>query len=206
MPLLNKLTYHKVPPWRDAQLFLVICEGERREFQYFNYFDGVSRRLKIIAIPNDSGQSAPKHLQMNAEETVQKYDDGGIYELWVVMDVDNWKQKDLHDMQSFCKAKNNWSIAISNPCFEVWLYFHFEKTLPIIERLNQCKTWKKVVDKLGNSGFDSVYHPTLLATAIQNAKSNYEGEGYFPKVGSTQVFRLGEKIYELVKDILRNYE
>lgn len=74
------------------------------------------------------------------------------------------------------------------------------------DRLNQCKTWKRVVDKLGNSGFDSDYHPTLLVKAIQNAGSNYENEGYFPKVGSTQVYKLGEEIYKLVKDVLSDFE
>lgn len=205
MPLLNKLKYTKKKPWRDAKLFLVICEGERREYQYFNYFDGLSRQLKIIPIPNDKGQSAPKHLQLNAEKAVQEYDDGGDYELWIVMDVDRWKDKDLHDIQIFCNEKSNWSVAISNPCFEVWLYFHFEKKSLETNRLNQCKTWKGVVDKLGNSGFDSAYHPTLLAAAVQNAQSNYENEGYFPKVGSTQVHLLGEKIYQLVKDVLDKY-
>ncbi len=205
MPLLNKLKYKKKKPWRDAKLFLIICEGERREFQYFNYFDGLSRQLKIIPIPNCEGKSAPKHLQVNAEKAVQEFDDGGDYELWIVMDVDAWKKQDLHDIQTFCNEKN-WSVAISNPCFEVWLYFHFEKKQLEADRLNQCKTWKGIVNTLGNSGFDSAYHPALLATAIQNAQSNYDDEGYFPKVSSTQVYRLGEKIYPLVKDVLTNYQ
>ena len=206
MPLLNKLKYKKKKPWRDAKLFLVICEGERREYQYFNFFDGLSRQLKIISIPNHEGKSAPKHLQINAEKAVQDFDDGGDYELWIVMDVDAWKDKDLHDIQTFCNQKSNWAVAISNPCFEVWLYSHFEKQLLTSNRLNQCKTWKREVDQLGNSGFDSAYHPSLLATAIQNAKSNYNGKGYFPEVGSTQVYLLGEKIYPLVKDILNEHE
>ncbi|MGB0862495.1 MAG: RloB family protein [Saprospiraceae bacterium] len=205
MPLLNKLKYQKVAPWRDAKLFLIICEGERREVQYFNYFDGLSRRLKVIAIPNESGKSAPKHLQTNAEKAAREYEDGGEYELWVAMDMDKWQAKDLHDIQSFCNEKG-WSTAFSNPCFEVWLYFHFEKKSLTAKALHQCKTWKQVVDKLGNSGFDSAYHPNLIEAAIQNSKYNYEGDGYFPKVGSTQIHGLGEQIYELVKDVLNDFE
>lgn len=205
MPMLSKLKYKKVRAWRDAKLFLVICEGERRESQYFNFFDGLSRRLKIIAVPNQEGQSAPQHLQVNAEKAVKNYDDGGEYELWIVMDVDRWKPKQLHDIQSFCDEKN-WSIAVSNPCFEVWLYFHFENKLPVDARLNQCKTWKQLVNKIEQGGFDSDYHPTLLSTAIQNAKSNYKGIGYFPDVGSTQIYLLGEKINELVGDVLNEYQ
>lgn len=205
MPLLNKLKYSKKKPWRDAKLFLVICEGERREYQYFNYFDGLSRKLKIISVPNNEGKSAPKHLQVNAERAAQEFDDGGDYELWIVMDVDVWKDKDLHELQTFCSEKS-WFVAISNPCFEVWLYFHFEKTGLEANHLNRCKTWKVEVDKLGNSGFDSAYHPALLATAIQNAKANYSEGGYFPSVGSTQIYRLGEKIYQLVEDVLKDYE
>jgi hypothetical protein len=205
MALLNKLKYRKKSPWRDAKLFLVICEGERREVQYFEYFDGLSRQLKVIPIPNEAGKSAPKHLQVNAEKAAEIYEDGGEYELWIAMDMDKWQQKDLHEIKSFCDEKD-WSIAFSNPCFEVWLYFHFEKKVLTTERLNQCKTWKQVVDKLGNSGFDSAYHPNLIKNAVENAKENYEAEGYFPKVSSTQIHILGERIYELVKDELNYFE
>ena len=93
MPLLSKLKYNKVQAWRDAKLFIVICEGERQEYQYFNYFDGLSRRLKVIPVPNESGKGAPQHLQLNAEKAVQELYDGGIYELWIVMDVDRWDTK-----------------------------------------------------------------------------------------------------------------
>ena len=216
MALLNKLNYRKKSPWRDAKLFLIICEGKDREVDYFEYFDGLSRQLKVIPIPNEAGKSAPKHLQVNAEKAAKSYEDGGEYELWIAMDIDKWEQKDLHEIKSFCDEKD-WSIAFSNPCFEVWLYFHFEKKALTKEGLNeyrtlrrkllnQCKTWKHVVDKLGNSGFDSAYHPNLIKKAVENAKENYEAEGYFPKVGSTQIHILGERIYQLVKDELNDFE
>lgn len=206
MPLLNKLTYAKKKPWRDAKLFIIICEGERREFQYFNFFDGLSPKLKVVAVPSEAGKSAPKHLLDNAAKAEAQFDDGGEYELWIVMDIDKWESKDLHEVQTVSNEKASWSLAISNPCFEVWLYFHFEKGLPIIDDIDQCKTWKPLLHSVIEGGFDSAYHPTLLDTANQNAKANYESEGYFPKVGSTQIYQLGEKISSLLGNILDDYQ
>lgn len=207
MPLLNKIKYDKIPPWRDATLFLIVCEGERREVQYFEFFNELDSKLKVIPVPSEEGKSAPNHLQINAEKAViSEVSDGGIYELWVVLDIDSWQEKAIHEVQKFCKNKNNWHVAISNPCFEVWLYFHFEKAKPIMNELSKCKEWKQLVNQAVAGGFDPMRHPTLIQEANKNAKTNYSAKGYLPDVASTQLFELGKKIYSLTKRVLDKYE
>lgn len=202
MPLINHLKYKKKAPWRDAKLFIIVCEGERRETDYFNYFDGRSRRLKVVAVASEDGKSAPQHLLANAQKAAKQYDDGGDYELWIVMDVDRWQLEQLIEPKTFCKDKANWSVALSNPYFEVWLYAHFMNDLPNdTPRLNQCKTWKGLVHELGP--FDSNHDPQLLPTAIENAQTNYEEDGYIPKVGSTQLYLLGKQLHLLIQENIR---
>lgn len=119
MPLLNKLKYDKIPPWRDATLFLIICEGEKREFQYFEFFNEIDRKLKIISVPSEKGKSAPKYLEVNAEKAVGKHvDDGGEFELWFVLDLE-WPENDIQAIYTICRTKYNWFLGLSNPCFEV---------------------------------------------------------------------------------------
>ncbi len=206
MALLNKREYTKKEPFRDATIFLIVCEGEKREPNYFIFFDRLVSQLKVIPIPSQHGKSAPNHLLENANKAIDKYNsDGGDYELWIVLDIDKWADK-INHLQEECTSKKGWYIAISNPCFEVWLYYHLNEKMPEIEGVSKCSTWKELIPKINSGGFDSTKHPTLLFHAIKNSKANYSEKGYIPNVGSTQLYRLGEKIYRLTKRVLTKYE
>lgn len=206
MALLNKREYTKKEPFRDATIFLIVCEGEKREPSYFIFFDKLVSQLKVIPIPSQHGKSAPNHLLENANKAIDKYNsDGGDYELWIVLDIDKWADK-INRLQEECTSKKGWHIAISNPCFEVWLYYHFNEKMPKIECINNCSAWKELIPKINRGGFDSTKHPTLLSHAIRNSKANYSEKGYIPNIGSTQLYRLGEKIYHLTKRVLSKYE
>lgn len=202
MALLDKRKYEKKEPYRDAVIFIIICEGEKREPDYFEFFNELTSQLKVISVASQKGESAPNYLMSNANDAVNKYNsDNGDYELWIVLDVDRWK-KHIHDLHKESSTKKEWNIAISNPCFEVWLYFHFTDRLPDLANYTSCSNWKKLIPEIIKGGFDSTKHPTLLGDAITNSRKNYTEEGYIPKKGSTQLFRLGEKIYKITKRIL----
>lgn len=206
MALLNKRLYTKKEAFRDAVIFIVICEGEKREPGYFKFFDSLTSQLKVLVFPSEDGKSAPNHMINNANETLKKLNsDEGAYELWFVLDVDRWK-KHIHSLQKECNNRKYWNIAISNPCFEVWLYYHFKNNLPDVSNLSNCSVWKQIVDKCVNGGFDNTNHPTLINSAIKNSKNNYNEAGYIPEVGSTQLHKLGEKIFKLIKKVLSKYD
>ncbi|MFO8236301.1 MAG: RloB family protein [Bacteroidales bacterium] len=205
MALLDKRKYQKQEPFRDAVIFIIICEGEKREPDYFRFFDRLTHQLKVIPIANQEGRSAPNHLKKNAEQAVGKYNsDGGEYELWFVLDIDRWESH-IHSLHKECATKSEWNIAISNPCFEVWLYFHFKEKLPDIA-MGSCSNWKRLIPTIKKGGFNSTKHPTLIRTAIKNSKKNYSGNGYLPDIGSTQLYILGEKLYTKTEKILSSYD
>src|SRR5690606_40011560 len=56
------------------------------------------------------------------------------YEVWIVIDTDpdkdNSRVEQIVEIKSECSKKQNWFVAESNPCFEVWLYFHQNSELP----------------------------------------------------------------------------
>lgn len=205
MRLLNKRTFEKKEPFRSASLFVIICEGEKREPQYFEFFDGLTSKIKIRAIPSSEGKSAPIHLIENANEAEQKFEVVEDDDIWFVIDIDRWRDG-IHLLQEECRKKKNWNAAISNPCFEVWLYYHFESNPPNLQAPETCGNWKSLLPTINNGGFDSNRHPTLLENAIVNAKNNLSETGYLPNVGSTQVFRLGERILPFVKSLLFELE
>ena len=203
MTLKNRL-YKKRPPFRDAKLFVIICEGERREPDYFEFFDQITSKIKILPIPSSEGKSSPKHLHENAKNAVNKFDINDDDELWFVLDIDSWEINQIHDLKKECDDIKYWNIALSNPCFEVWLYYHFEKIVPELVDSSKCKEWKELIQKTNLKGFDPDIHPKFIGLAIKNSKINYKEKGYLPEIGSTQVFNLAEKIFPLIKDVLEN--
>ena len=59
MPKPTKFTYEKKEAFRNAFYFIIVCEGQNREPDYFRFFDGISSRVKIVSVESDGGGSAP---------------------------------------------------------------------------------------------------------------------------------------------------
>lgn len=151
----NKLgiQYKDERPLRDAFMIYVFGEGGVREKDYFDFFENKSSRLKIKVFEPTENQSAPDRLLFNAEKILKTKKKEKIDEIWFVIDVDRY---DRQDFIQKCKQKR-YNVVVSNPSFEVWLYFHFENDLPKDLDVN----WKDLVDKLVKGGFDSNIHPLL---------------------------------------------
>jgi len=136
----NKI-YKKIEPFKNAKKIYIFCEGERREIDYFKYFQGFASNIDIIPIPNDNGKSDPIKLKENAE--VLFYGNSPtkpIYnlstelkdEVWFVIDTDRWNEGDkINFLKKFTEEKNKnyhgWFVVQSNPSFEIWLYYHFTR-------------------------------------------------------------------------------
>lgn len=192
MPRPNYWIYEKKAPFKDATLFIIICEGEKREPSYFQFFDGLTSRIKVVPIPSEDGKSAPKHLIANAYKIIDDVQMQEDDQLWFVLDTDKWRDT-IHDLRDAANANENWHVAQSNPSFEVWLYYHFKNGYP-----ESDLKWKNVINDIINGGFDCTKHPCLIRIAHKNCKENYKAEGYLPLQGSSQVYLLAEEIIPLV--------
>ena len=115
----KQFTYEKKAPFRDASFFIIICEGESREPEYFKFFDGISSRVKVVPVANVKGHSSPLHLIENASQTEKELEvDSSIDTLWFVIGTDKWS-KQIHELPEECNKHPHWQIVQSNPCFDV---------------------------------------------------------------------------------------
>jgi hypothetical protein len=143
MPKPSQFSYEKKSPYRDSTYFIIVCEGKNREPEYFRFFEGISSRVKIVPVPSVDGNSSPNKLITNAvrkEEGLEDFD-SKLDKVWFIIDTDRWRDQ-IRELRNECKARKHWRVAQSNPCFEVWLYFHAKSTLPELEKLDQCNYWK----------------------------------------------------------------
>ena len=59
--------------------------------------------------------------------------------LWLMFDIDRWGEKNISEICRQARQKQ-YQLAISNPCFEVWLYLHFNH--PDSSQI-KCKDFEK---------------------------------------------------------------
>lgn len=187
------------PLVRDYKLFAIACEGGRREPEYFKTFEYISSKIKVDIIEEridgkPQTKSSPTWILDRAINYIDK--EGLIDEdqLYFVIDVDKWTSEQLKMINDYCNQHSNWHLVLSNPCFEVWLYFHKEKSIE--------KSTSSTANDFKNeiAGFEKGgYHPYKfipnLQDAINNARAADKGKKhYMPKSKQTKVYLLGEAI------------
>jgi hypothetical protein len=210
MILTNRL-FTRREPEIDAQSLFIFCEGRKREYQYFMYFKGIDSRINIIVhqLKGDEDNS-PTGLHKIATECLTKSEANPFpqYELldgdqvWFVIDTDKWEDK-VAKLRSECSIQN-WNIAQSNPCFEVWLYYHLFDTPANFQWLEICEPWKEFLAENVEGGFNSNKHPIYIGQAIKNATANFAIMDNAPAIGSSEVFELAKVIYGFCKWKIEN--
>ena len=205
----NKV-YQKEQPHLDARKIYIFCEGDR-EVNYFKFFEGFSSNISIIPVPSERGHTDPEKLMNSAITSFYDSDGKPRYhfddemgdEVWFAIDTDQWNNGNkIAKLRDYCSGKSKWSVAQSNPCFEIWLYYHFYNLRPDEVEVSRYAHIKHFVGEKIAGGFDSRKHPLYLQEGIQNAESNFTIENGQPCVFSTEVFRLGQSILPFIKESL----
>lgn len=110
--------------------FHIICEGQNTEPDYFKGFPQANIKVQTFGL----GQQRKKLV----ESTIDYIRKKGIRideteEVWVVFDFDIKEEQIGQIRQNYNEAiqlahSNNIKCAISNDCFELWYYLHFQFT------------------------------------------------------------------------------
>lgn len=205
--------------FKEAEkLFILSYEGKVSEKKYFedlrvSELFNDSGLIVIISLKRPTGRgsdpiSVKKLLQKAKREFRFKETD----EFWLIIDRDNWESIHNYNFDSLiadCKAENNFHLAMSNPCFEIWLILHLKDVAEFsddeIEKIlanKKISTSKNHIDKvLGDiqgRGYNKRPNPRVFLPktqiAIGRAKElDIPGKDYPKKIG-THVYKLVEKI------------
>jgi len=212
MILTNRLFERKAPS-RNAKSIYIFCEGLRREYDYFKYFKEKDSRINIeVHKLLSTDDNSPQGLFEIAKLSFEKSDDDEAKftlvdgdEVWIVIDTDpdkgNSRIEQISQIRDNCSVKANWFITESNPCFEVWLYYHMFNNLELIENIpDVCNNWKSLVNTSINGGFDSRKHPIYIQNATVNSEIAHENNGYKLEKGQTEVYKLGKSILSILEE------
>ncbi len=113
---------------RDARLIVIATEGTETEPQYFRMFHNTRVQIEVLPTPKDEGDpkrghSSPDAVLERLMEFEEEYQLDESDERWLVIDIDRWEPKMLDDVARSC-GQQGFRMAVSNPCFELWLYLH----------------------------------------------------------------------------------
>lgn len=177
--------------------FIIITEGSVTEKEYFRKLASLYKGVSIKAF-SQRLQSDPGHVLALAQKKDVDIEEGD--QLWLVVDYDNRAENDFKPLQVWVKEKAYRNLAISNPCFELWLLMHYEEARKIhttSDCINQLKkTWKNY-DKYIPHG---VCTPTNIQKAIERAEK-------MEQIASLHILqRTGTTVYRLVKNIIKMNE
>ncbi len=186
---------------------LILCEGKCTEPEYF---EDIRRhaRSQLVDIEIDASSGTPKTLVERAaarkkasDRLARKRDDVTLLydEVWCVFDVDEHPK--LSEAKDQAQA-NGIHLAISNPCFELWLVLHFADQRAHIERHRLQRLCEEFMPGYGKS-------PPVAALrdrydeAVQRARELLKWQferGSATENPSTMVHQLTERIHELGRD------
>ncbi|MES0489889.1 MAG: RloB family protein [Leptospirales bacterium] len=207
--IIKNRQFQRREPSLTAKLIIIYCEGGRREPAYFKYFRGISHKIKleVVAAGQHSNNSPSGLFDQAKNDIFGSETETPIYkpttedDVWFVIDTDTWGEK-VEELRENCATHQNWKIAQSNPCFEVWLYYHKKDEIPIFDKVHISKPWKEYVNTVvfkDEGGFDSRKHPSLIKNAIINAENNFSMINGEPKIGTTEVYNLAKDIFKLTQ-------
>lgn len=113
---------------RDASLVVIACEDTHAVKQYFARFR--TRKVQFRVLPTQDGRSSPQDVlaRLDTFKSEVATEEGDSF--WVCIDTDHWAQANhignLVEVLQQCRQKD-YDVAISNPCFELWLLLHFDE-------------------------------------------------------------------------------
>jgi hypothetical protein len=161
---------------------VVFCEGEASEPDYINALKRLPgvRSNTSISIEIDPGHGVPLTLVKRAAE---RSEDEEVDECWCVFDVE-WPQHHPHLSQAIdLAARRGVRLAVSNPCFELWLILHFDDHTAFLNTHDAERKSRKLDGRDGKRIDASLYiehRQVAAARAASLANRHEQNQSAFP--------------------------
>lgn len=189
-------------PFREPRpRILVVCEGANTEKQYFEQFARFHRN-SLVEVIVEGGKGVPltvvrvaKERKDRASSEARRKDDAFLeyQSVWCVFDVDDHPSVPEARVMA---ADNGIELAISNPCFELWLLLH-HRECPGESHRHRIQTMLKAHVKGYDKHVDFDDYSSGYPMAVRRAGSLdqlAESMGEPGRNPTTGVYRLTERI------------
>lgn len=213
----NSLMRERREAFRDARLIVIASEGKDTERIYFKALAKEYTNLRVHVhilerSENEQNNSSPEHVLNQLNDYKSKYDLEADDELWLVVDKDRWTEAMLSHVATECSQEVAMHMALSNPCFELWLLLHMEDAASLSPE--EQEQWMKNRRKSKNadpylkvrlrqkmgSYHESSYDALTLIAHIEDAIERARALDKNPTDRWPQT--LGTRVYLLAKSVI----
>lgn len=198
--------YNKDMPTKEATKYFIVYEGKSKEPNYFEAFNEkfIDNKLAYVChiLEEDTGVfgNTPRKLIERAESFITsppeniRVTPASDDRFRFVIDVDQHPNEHLEELANYCNNLYDGRIFISNFCFEVWLWSHYEDLSKI-----QSTTSREMKTELGTIDTGQYPHSFMNLELIKQAinrckKANQNPDNYFPEIKNSNVFQLIEEL------------
>ena len=127
----NSLMRERCEAFRDARLIVIVSEVKDTERIYFKALakEYTNPRVHVHILErgeDEQNSSSPEHVLKQLNDYKSQYELETDDELWLVVDKDRWTDAMLSHVATKCSQEVSMHMALSNPCFELWLLLHLE--------------------------------------------------------------------------------
>lgn len=170
------------------QKFLIVCEGERTEP---NYFKALTNGIGNIHCERRGKGKDPNSL---VNEAIKLKANNDVDKIWVVFDKDEVPDNDFND--AIKKAeKNGIECAWSNAAFELWFLYHFENVTAHLTRKAYQKKLSDAVNKSGKYNKKSKYQYDKTDTENFSIMTSYGSQENAIKWAENQSKKFSDNNY-----------
>jgi hypothetical protein len=189
---------------RDTKLFIIACDDTYAPAQYFENHG--STRVQVHVVPAPENRSAARHVLAALEDI--EFENGD--ERWLLLDTDHMlKPSHLPGFTNTIRKarQKNINVAISRPCFEVWLLLH-HRDERFVRGLNTADEFEAalraalgVYNKTNVRPEDYPMDGVPLACQRAARLDAEVGGGDIPSGTTTRVYRLVESILRSIGSV-----
>lgn len=212
----NSLIRERREAFRDARLIVIASEGKDTERIYFKALakEYTNPRVHVHILKRseeEKNNSSPEHVLEQLNEYKCQYELEADDELWLVTDKDLWTEAMLSRVATECMQDVSMHMALSNPCFELWLLLHLVDVASLtpeeqklwIENRRKSKSsnpYLKVLlrQKMGSyheSAYDVLTLIQHVEVAIERARLlDKNPADRWPQTLGTRVYLLAESV------------
>ena len=161
----------RAPRIDELARFVIFCEGELTEPRYLKALASLQEVRSAATLDIRGLGYEPRRLVEEARATkrTERRQSSGATEYWCVFDVEAPTQHArLHDAVQMARD-NGIGVAISNPCFELWLVLHYADHESWIDN-DACRTLRRQHDGSQGKSLDGAAYMPRRREAVIRAR------------------------------------
>jgi hypothetical protein len=201
MPVKRRKFQRSLGERRYRKLFVIATEGEKTEPQYFAIFNDHESVIQVRCLKSTGHDSSPASVLKRMNNYLSQADLRPSDEAWLVVDTDQWTNKQLDQLDAWAQKCRNYGLAVSNPNFEYWLLLHFEDGGGIASSRNCTERLKRHLPQYEKQICASNFTRGRIRDAIHRARQRDS-----PSCSNYPSAIFGSTVYKLVGNIRRDLD